>query len=83
MAGHAYRCSGLGDGAPVQVEALSGSRVVASATTTADGSYTMTLPTGTYAIQAPATNPAGQNRTVSVVVHSDTTVVADFPNYCI
>jgi hypothetical protein len=62
----------------VEVDALSGTTLVASTTTGVSGTYRMTLGAGTYTIRVPA-NPY---RVLHVTLQAGGSVEADFPNMC-
>jgi hypothetical protein len=80
VSGDAARCEGI----PVpsepalEVDALSGTTVVAKTTTSISGTYRMTLGAGTYTIRVPA-NPY---RVVQVTLQPGGSAEADFPNIC-
>ena len=66
----------------VNVEAYSGSDLVASVMTNASHEYTMQLPPGTYTIRVPANAPEGVVDADQVMVTTNRPVEADFPNSC-
>ncbi len=82
--GYAWACAGAAPtaGRMVDVEAYSGSKLVASVTTNADHEYTMQLPPGTYSIRVPANAPEGVVAAHQLAVTANHAVEADFPNAC-
>jgi hypothetical protein len=80
VSGDAARCEGIpvASQPAVEVDAISGTTLVASTTTGASGSYRMTLGAGTYTIRVPA-NPY---RVVQVTLQPGGSAEADFPNIC-
>jgi hypothetical protein len=80
VSGDAARCEGVpvASEPAVEVDALSGTSLVASTTTSASGSYRMTLGAGTYTIRVPA-NPY---RVAQVTLQPGGSAEADFPNMC-
>jgi hypothetical protein len=66
----------------VNVDAYSGSKLVASTTTNASHEYTMQLSPGTYFIRVPANAPEGVVDTDQLTVTADRAVEADFGNGC-
>lgn len=84
VTGLAWACAGaaLTAGQTVNVEAYSGSEVIASVTTNASHVYTMRLPPGTYTIRVPANAPEGVVDADQVTVTAGSAVAADFPNSC-
>lgn len=84
VTGSAWACAGAAPtaGQMVNVEAYSGSDLVASVMTNASHEYTMQLPPGTYTIQVPANAPEGVVDADQVMVTANGAVEADFPNSC-
>ena len=80
VSGDAARCEGIpvASQPPVEVDVFSGTTLVASTTTSASGTYRMTLGAGTYTIRVPA-NPS---RVVYVTLQPGGSAEADFPNIC-
>jgi hypothetical protein len=66
----------------VNVDAYSGTDLVASVRTNASHAYTMQLPPGTYSIRVPANAPEGVVATHQVTVTANRAVEADFGNSC-
>jgi hypothetical protein len=66
----------------VNVEAYSGSKLVASVMTNASHEYTMQLSPGTYSIRVPANAPEGVVDADQLAVTANRAVEADFPNAC-
>ncbi len=66
----------------VNVEAYSGSKLVASVMTNAGHEYTMQLPPGTYSIRVPANASEGVVDAHQLAMTVNRAVQADFPNSC-
>jgi hypothetical protein len=84
VTGSAWACAGaaLTPDQMVNVEAYSGSDLVASAMTNASHAYTLQLPPGTYSIRVPANAPEGVVDADQAMVTANRAVEADFPNSC-
>jgi hypothetical protein len=80
VSGDAARCEGIpvATESPVEVDAFSGTTLVASTTTSASGTYRVTLGAGHYTIRV-AANPY---RVFQVTLQPGGSAVADFPNMC-
>jgi hypothetical protein len=80
VSGDAARCEGIpvATKSPVEVDAFSGTTLVASTIASASGTYSITLGAGPYTIRVPA-NPY---RVVHVTLQPGGSAEADLPNVC-